>query len=58
MCREEPTGRVCAIDFEAFIWTREFLDENEIVKGGRDIEKLRGDERRLYGGNLAACGNL
>jgi hypothetical protein len=41
MCSEELTGRVCAIDLEAFIWAREFLDETEIVKCGRDIEEFR-----------------
>ncbi len=41
MGSEELTGRVCAIDFEAFLWAREFLDETEVVKRGRDIEKFR-----------------
>jgi hypothetical protein len=41
MCSEELTGGVCAIDFEAFVWTREFLNETEIVKCGRDVEKFR-----------------
>ena len=41
MCSEELTGRVCAIDLEAFIWAREFLDETKIVKCGRDIEEFR-----------------
>ena len=41
MCSEELTGCVCAIDFETFVWAREFLDETEIVKGRRDVEKFR-----------------
>jgi hypothetical protein len=41
MCRQELMGRVCAIDFEAFVWAREFLNETEIVKCGRDVEKFR-----------------
>jgi hypothetical protein len=41
MCSEELTGRVCAIDFEAFVWAREFLKETEIVKCGRDVQKFR-----------------
>ena len=41
MCSQELTGRVCAIDFEAFVWAREFLNETEIVKCGRDVEKFR-----------------
>jgi hypothetical protein len=38
MCREELTGRVCAIDLEAFVWAREFLNETKIVKCGRDVK--------------------
>jgi hypothetical protein len=41
MCSEELAGRVCAIDFEAFVWAREFLNETEIVKCGREVEKFR-----------------
>ena len=41
MCGEELTGSVCAIDLEAFVWAREFLDETEIVKCGRDVEEFR-----------------
>ena len=41
MCIEELTGRVCAIDLEAFVWAREFLDETEVVKCGRDVEEFR-----------------
>jgi hypothetical protein len=41
MWGKELTGSVCAIDIEAFIWNREFLDETEVVKCGRNIEKFR-----------------
>ena len=40
MCREELTGRVCAIHLEAFVWAREFLDETEVVKRGGDVEEF------------------
>jgi hypothetical protein len=41
MCCEELTGRVRAIDLEAFVWAREFLNETEIVKCRRDVEEFR-----------------
>ena len=41
MGSEELTGRVCAIDFETFVRTREFLKEAEIVKSRPDVEEFR-----------------
>jgi hypothetical protein len=38
---EKLPGGVGAIDFEAFVGTRELLEETEIVKGGGDIEEFR-----------------
>ena len=40
MCSEELTGRVCAIDLEAFVWAREFLKKTKIMKCSRDVEKF------------------
>ena len=40
MCSEELTGRVCAIDLEAFVWAREFLDETEVVKCRRNLSEF------------------
>ena len=41
MCGEELTGGVGAIDLEAFVGAREFLDETEIVKCGGYVEEFR-----------------
>jgi hypothetical protein len=41
MGREELTGSVCPIDFEAFVFTRELIDETEVVKSGSDVEEFR-----------------
>src|SRR5215475_15764742 len=41
MCGEELTSRVGAIDLEAFVLAREFLDEAEIVKCGGYVEEFR-----------------
>src|SRR4030095_7873754 len=47
MCGEELTDRVCAIDLEAFGCARALLDETEIVKCGRDVEKFRVEAKLL-----------
>jgi hypothetical protein len=41
MCGEELTSGVGAIDLEAFVLAREFLDETEIVKCGGYVEEFR-----------------
>jgi hypothetical protein len=41
MCGEELTSGVGAIDLEAFVLAREFLDETEIVKCGSYLEEFR-----------------
>jgi hypothetical protein len=41
MCRKELSGGVGAIDLEAFVGAREFLDETEIVKCRGYIEEFR-----------------
>ena len=38
---EKLSGRICAIDLEAFVWARELLDKNEIVKCGRHEQEFR-----------------
>ena len=41
MCGEELTGGICTIDLEAFVLTRELLDETAVVKCGGDTEEFR-----------------
>ena len=52
MCGEELTGGIRAIDLEAFVGAREFLEETQIVKCRGDVEELGIDAELLLAGLL------